>query len=75
MPRSLVEFHDVMPDVVLTAYPVDTETGKGLPGRLRSLRVLHHEYAKYLAVSFLTAVGLEPGLDHNDPAADSRPTR
>jgi len=75
MPRSLVEFHDVMPDVVLIAYPVDTDTGKGWPGRLRSLRVLHHEYAKYLAVSFLTAVGLEPGLDRVEPATDSHPPR
>jgi uncharacterized SAM-binding protein YcdF (DUF218 family) len=75
MPRSLVEFHDVMPDVALIAYPVDTETGKGFAGRLRSLRVLHNEYAKYLAVSLLTAVGLEPGLDHNEPAADSHATR
>jgi len=75
MPRSLVEFHDAMPDVALIAYPVDTETGKGFSGRLRSLRLLHHEYAKYLAVSFLTAVGLEPGLDRVEPAADSHATR
>lgn len=72
MPRSLAEFRDVMPDVVVVPYPVDSETDKDRASKLRALKVLHAEYAKFLAVTFLTATGLEPGLDHNSPAADSR---
>lgn len=72
MPRSIAEFHDVMPDVKVVAYPVDAETGKDLASRLHAFKVLHSEYAKYIAVTFLTATGLEPGLDQGKTAADSR---
>lgn len=72
MPRSIAEFHDVMPDVAVIPYPVDAETGKGTPGHLRALKLLHSEYAKFLAVTFLTATGLEPGLDRTGPSPDSR---
>jgi uncharacterized SAM-binding protein YcdF (DUF218 family) len=71
MPRSAAEFHDVMPDVTVIAYPVDAETGKGFAAKMRALKVLHSEYAKFLAVSVLTAAGLEPGLDPSAAAADS----
>jgi uncharacterized SAM-binding protein YcdF (DUF218 family) len=72
MPRSIAEFHDVMPDVEVVPYPVEAETGKGTPGRARALKLLHSEYAKFLAVTFLTATGLEPGLDRTRPSPESR---
>ncbi|HUO98065.1 MAG TPA: YdcF family protein [Rhizomicrobium sp.] len=72
MPRSIVEFHDVMPGAVVTPYPVDSEDSGPWWKDLRSLRVLHNEYAKYLAVSVLTAAGLEPGLDRGTAPAESR---
>jgi len=71
MPRSVAEFRDVMPGVTVIAYPVAAETGKDFSSRMRALKVLHSEYAKYIAVTFLTATGLEPGLDQDKPAADS----
>ncbi len=71
MPRSVAEFRDVMPGITVIAYPVDAETGKDFQSRMRALKVLHSEYAKYIAVTFLTATGLEPGLDQDKPAADS----
>jgi uncharacterized SAM-binding protein YcdF (DUF218 family) len=71
MPRSLAEFHDVMPDVTLVAYPVDPEPGRGGWARLRTL---HSEYLKYLAVAFLTAAGLEPGLDRDGASPESHAT-
>lgn len=71
MPRSATEFRDVMGEVKIIPYPVDAETGKGFGGKMRSLRVLHSEYVKYLAVTILAATGLEPGLDRNETAADS----
>jgi uncharacterized SAM-binding protein YcdF (DUF218 family) len=70
MPRSLMEFHDVMPDVTVIAYPVDLDNGRGFPSRLRNLKALHSEYLKYLAVTLLTSAGLEPDLDR-DRAAPS----
>lgn len=73
MPRSIAEFHDVMPGVAIIPYPVDAENSKSWWNDLRSLRVLHSEYAKYLAVTALTAAGLEPGLDRGVPPAESRP--
>ncbi len=72
MPRSVAEFHDVMGDVTVIPYPVDAETGRDLPARLRALKLLHSEYAKFIAVTFLTATGLEPGLDHAAPTPESR---
>lgn len=72
MPRSIAEFHAAMPGVTVIAYPVAAETGKDIAGLVRSLRVLHGEYLKYLAVTILTAVGLDPGLDRKTPAADAR---
>ena len=71
MPRSVAEFRDVMPGVTVIAYPVDAETGKDFQSRIRALKVLHSEYAKYIAVTFLTATGFEPGLDQDKPAVDS----
>jgi len=71
MPRSLMEFHDVMPDVTVTTYPVDPDNGRGFPSRLRNFKALHSEYWKYLAVKFLTAAGLEPDLDRTKPASAS----
>jgi uncharacterized SAM-binding protein YcdF (DUF218 family) len=71
MPRSMTEFHDVMPDVEVVAYPVDPENGRGSWSKLR---VLHSEYAKYLAVTVLTAAGLEPDLDRDKATAESRAT-
>lgn len=71
MPRSLLEFHDVMPDVRVVAFPVDPDNGKGFPATLRNLKALHSEYAKYLAVSFMTSAGLEPDLDRFHPTQAS----
>ncbi len=71
MPRSLMEFHDVMADVTVIPYPVDPDNGKGFPSRMRNLKALHSEYLKYLAVNFLTAAGLEPDLDRSKPAPES----
>lgn len=70
MPRSLTEFRDVMPDVEIIPYPVDTESRS----RLARLKLVHSEYVKYLAVTFLTATGLEPDLDRARPIAESRAT-
>ncbi len=71
MPRSITEFHDVMGrDITIIPYPVDGEAGRGSWARLR---VLHSEYLKYLAVTFLTAVGLEPDLDRDKASTESRP--
>lgn len=72
MPRSIAEFHDVMPDVAVIPYPVEADTGRGEPGHMRALKLLHSEYAKFLAVTFLTATGFEPGLDRTGPGPDSR---
>ena len=58
MPRSLSEFQTAMPDVTLVPYPVDPESVDP-EGWWHKLRVLHWEYAKYLAATALTAVGLE----------------
>ena len=75
MPRSLSEFRSVMPDAAIVPYPVDPESIhlEGWWHDGRALRVLHGEYAKYLAVTLLTAVGLEPGLDRG--AASLLPRR
>jgi len=72
MPRSVMEFRDVMPDVKVIAYPVDPDNGRGFPSRFRNLKALHSEYLKYLAVTLLTAAGLEPDLDRDRSAAESR---
>lgn len=69
MPRSVAEFQDAMPEMIIVPYPVDPDSGRGSWTRLR---VLHSEYAKYLAVTVLTAAGLEPDLDHERSSAESR---
>ena len=69
MPRSISEFRDMMPGVTVVPYPVDPENSRSW---WKSLRVLHSEFAKYLTVTVLTAVGLEPGLDRGTPPAESR---
>jgi uncharacterized SAM-binding protein YcdF (DUF218 family) len=69
MPRSITEFRDVMPGVTVVPYPVEPENSRGGWSRLR---ILHSEYVKYLAVTVLTAAGLEPGLDRDKPSAESR---
>ena len=63
MPRSLSEFQAAMPDVTIMPYPVDPESidMDGWWHNPRALRVLHWEYAKYLAATVLTAIGLESG--------------
>jgi uncharacterized SAM-binding protein YcdF (DUF218 family) len=71
MPRSEAEFHDAMPELTVIPYPVDPAYGRGSWSRLR---ILHSEYVKYLAVTVLTAVGLEPDLDHEKSSAESRAT-
>jgi uncharacterized SAM-binding protein YcdF (DUF218 family) len=75
MPRSVAEFRDVMGDVTVIPYPVDAETGKDMSARLKALKVLHSEYVKFVAVTFLTAAGLEPGLDQGEAAPESRSVR
>lgn len=72
MPRSMAEFHDVMPEVAVVPYPV--EPGLGRDGRWIRLRTMHSEYVKYLAVTILTAAGLEPGLDRGEATPESRAT-
>ena len=69
MPRSLSEFQAVMPDVTIVPYPVDPESidMDGWWHNPHALRVLHWEYAKYLAATVLTAIGLESG--RLDPGA------
>jgi uncharacterized SAM-binding protein YcdF (DUF218 family) len=71
MPRSVAEFQDAMPEMIIIPYPVDPDSGRGSWTRLR---VLHSEYAKYLAVTVLTAAGLEPDLDHEKASAEPRTT-
>jgi uncharacterized SAM-binding protein YcdF (DUF218 family) len=72
MPRSLSEFREAMPGAEIVPYPIDPESiPKGWWHNLHALRVLHGEYAKYLAATSLSAVGLEPkglarGLDRNE---------
>jgi uncharacterized SAM-binding protein YcdF (DUF218 family) len=75
MPRSLVEFHDAMPDMTLVPYPVEPESIdiKGWWHSPRALRVLHGEYAKYLAVTAMSALGLEPrALDRSAERGEAR---
>ena len=74
MPRSLSEFQGAMPDIELVPYPVDPESIdlNGWWHNGRALRVLHGEYAKYLAVTVMTALGLEPyGLDQRARRGES----
>ena len=56
MPRTMREFSVVLPDVTLIAYPVDQQ-GIDLSGwwtHPRTIRLLHREYAKYLASLVMT---------------------
>jgi uncharacterized SAM-binding protein YcdF (DUF218 family) len=58
MPRSLREFHNLMPDVTLDPYPVD-ESGIDLSGWWRhqgTVLLLHREYLKYLASLVTTSI-------------------
>lgn len=70
MPRSLNEFAAQMPDMRLVPYPVAPEgvDVSGWWGDLHTLRILHVEYAKYLASLFFSALGPhshdEPELSH-----------
>jgi uncharacterized SAM-binding protein YcdF (DUF218 family) len=74
MPRSLSEFRATMPDATIVPYPIDPESVRldGWWHDPRALRVLHGEYAKFLAATVLTATGLEPGLDRSARHGDSR---
>ena len=68
MPRSLSEFQAAMPDMIFVPYPVDPVSihPNGWWHDLHALRVLHWEYAKYLAAAALTAIGRKPsGLDRS----------
>jgi uncharacterized SAM-binding protein YcdF (DUF218 family) len=69
MPRSLTEFREAMPGVTVVPYPIDPESiPKGWWHNPHALRVLHGEYAKYLASSVLNALGLEPKEVDREPA-------
>ena len=68
MPRGLSEFQAAMPDMIFVPYPVDPVSihPNGWWHNLHALRVLHWEYAKYLAATALTAIGRKPsGLDRS----------
>ena len=54
MPRSLHEFSAQMPDIALLPYPVaeDNVDLGGWWSHPHTLRILHVEYAKYLAACF-----------------------
>lgn len=70
MPRSLSEFREAMPGVVLVPYPIDPESiPKDWWHHGRAIRVLHHEYAKYLAATVLAWLGLEPTEEDADKTA------
>jgi uncharacterized SAM-binding protein YcdF (DUF218 family) len=78
MPRSLSEFRAAMPDMIFVPYPVDPVSidPHGWWHDPRALRVLHGEYAKYLAATALMAIGRKPrGLDrsvrHDESAGPS----
>jgi uncharacterized SAM-binding protein YcdF (DUF218 family) len=61
MPRSLTEFRQAMPGVEIVPFPIDPESiPKDWWYDLKILRVLHGEYAKYLAAMVLSVLGLEP---------------
>jgi len=58
MPRASREFHELMPDVALTPYPVE-ESGIDLGGWWRhrgTTLMLQREYAKYLASLVMSAI-------------------
>ncbi len=50
MPRSLLEFQAAMPEVTIVPYPVipDTLRSDSWPERWTALRLIAHEYTKYL---------------------------
>lgn len=65
MPRSLSEFHEALPGVALIPYPIDPESipkdwWRRGAASWRAIRLLHGEYAKYLAATLLAHLGLEP---------------
>lgn len=61
MPRSLSEFREAMPWAKIVPYPIDPESiPKDWWKNPHAIRILHGEYAKYLASSILTVLGLEP---------------
>lgn len=75
MPRSLIEFQAAMPGMKIAAYPVEPESInlEGWWHNPRALFVLHAEYAKYLAVSAMSAITLEVrALDRNARRGESR---
>jgi len=70
MPRSLAEFREAMPGVTVVPYPIDPESiPKGWWYNPHALKVLHGEYAKYLASTVLNTLGLEPKENERAPAA------
>ena len=74
MPRSLSEFQVAMPDGTIVPYPIDPESIhlEGWWHDARALLVMQGEYLKYLAVTVLTALGLESnGLDQGTRGAES----
>jgi uncharacterized SAM-binding protein YcdF (DUF218 family) len=75
MRRSLSEFRAAMPGAEIASYPVDPESinMEGWWHDPRALWVLHSEYVKYLAVTVMTALGLEPrDLDRNVRRGEAR---
>jgi uncharacterized SAM-binding protein YcdF (DUF218 family) len=74
MPRSLSEFQVAMPDGTIVPYPIEPESIhlEGWWHDARALFVMQGEYLKYLAVTALTALGLESnGLDRSARGAES----
>ena len=66
MPRSLLEFGSVMPDVRLVPYPVEIEIVDPSSGwNLDTLRILNGEYVKYVAslarITLERVAGVQPG--------------
>jgi len=61
--------------MMIVPYPVDPESidMDGWWHDLRALRVLHGEYAKYLVVTALTAIGRKPrALDRSARHGEAR---
>lgn len=71
MPRTLSEFREALPGVTLVPYPIDPESiPRDWWRHTHAIRVLHGEYAKYLAATILATLGLEPKrADSDTPGA------
>ncbi|HEY0281529.1 MAG TPA: YdcF family protein [Rhizomicrobium sp.] len=75
MPRSLSEFQAAVPDMTIVPYPVDPVSidMRGWWHDPHALRVLHSEYAKFLAAMALTSIGNKPNsLDRGTRHGEAR---